>query len=84
MGRDPNLHTAKLPIHVPLSSAIYLLVLLFLLFYANVYFACMGVNMPHVCTAHGSQRALDPLELQLQKVARGHVGAGNQTSPLQE
>lgn len=52
------------------------------------YFMCMGVlsrcmSMNHVftdmCSHRGWNRALDPLQLQLQMVVKHYVDAGNQT-----
>ena len=41
-------------------------------------FACMNVSVPYVCSAcEGQDRALDPLDLKLQKTVTQHVGAGN-------
>ena len=53
------------------------------LFYVNGCVACIDTCVPHACSARGGQkRALDPLELELQKTVSFHVGAGNPNQVL--
>lgn len=49
--------------------------------FLSIVFACMYVCEPQMCSAHkDGKRASDPVELDLQKVVRHHVGTGNGTN----